>query len=172
MKRFFWIAAILVFCFAGCNNGNVVSVHKDKFPSFLAGEWKSDDDKWAFTFEPDGSISTFRHFFISIPIKVEEGGAYEELKENSYGIYVLGPCFAEYNSQKRILNVEINIAHFEVVLPIGTGEGSMKDTFRGIVSEDGMLWNAEWINYAEFVDAEKPDPNSITPEPLVFRHIK
>lgn len=139
------------------------------FPEYLVGVWEADKFHWGFKFEPDGSISKLIHT-LGTPINVDEGGFYEEGPEDSYGIYVLGPCEASYDRQTRQLNVKIVLDYFRMVLPFDVLEGRSEDYFKGQISEDGKTWNVKWRNYGWLEGAAPPDPNIIEahPQPLVF----
>lgn len=173
MKRLVILTSVCLFVFfAGCKKYAKENTDLSRFPDFLVGTWESDDDRWAFTFEADGSISSMRHCFVTVPIDIQEGGAYEQGREGAHSTYVLGPCVANYDSAEHKLTVEINIDYFEVVLPVGTFEGNMRDYFEGEVFADELVYSAKWTNYAELVGAEKPDPNTLTAEKIVFRRIE
>ena len=87
------------------NNDEFVAAlgQADPFPESLVGTWKSQTDQWQVTFGPGGSISLIRHPLVSVPIVVEQGGAYEALPEGAYGYYVLGPCETKYSAKSRNL---------------------------------------------------------------------
>lgn len=162
----------------GCQNaskgdrGVEVSIEEDRqFPKFLVGTWKADDGKWELTFDCDGSITSMRHYFVSVPIDVAEGGAYEPLSGDFYGFYALGPCQADYNPDTRELNVTIIIDYFRLELPVGVGEGTMTDRFNGPISENGRTWNVSWLNHVQFVDVDYLDPNTIAPKSLTFTKV-
>ncbi|MBW8042534.1 MAG: hypothetical protein FVQ85_21410 [Planctomycetes bacterium] len=175
MKQLLLLAGCVVVLtgFLGCQNDKKVNGTKtdgDKqFPEFLVGVWTSDQFNWVFKFERDGSISKFQHT-MGMKMNVAEGGLYEEGTEDSSGVYVLGPCEADYDPQTRQLKVMIILEHFRMELPMGVVEGSSKDYFSGPVSEDGKFWRAKWLNYGTIEGADPPDPNLIeaNPVPLIF----
>ncbi len=175
MKQLLLLAGCVVVLMGivGCQNDEKVNKTKtdgDKeFPEFLVGVWKSDQFNWGFKFERDGSISKLEHT-MGMQINVEEGGLYEEGTEGSTGVYVLGPCEADYDPQTRQLKVKIILEHFRMEIPVGVVEGNSKDYFSGPVSEDGKVWRANWLNYGWIEGADRPDPNIIeaNPVPLVF----
>ncbi|MHC4455508.1 MAG: hypothetical protein ACYS0I_00210 [Planctomycetota bacterium] len=164
--------------FCGCQNaggggrGAEVKVEEEEhFPKFLVGTWKTDDGKWELTFDYDGSITSMRHYFVSIPIDVAEGGVYEPLGGDFYGFYILGPCQADYNPDTRELNVRIIIDYFRLEVPAGVSEGTMTDRFDGPISENGRRWNVSWVNHVQFVDVDYLDPNAIPPKSLTFTKV-
>ena len=142
-----------------------------EFPEFLVGQWKADQYNWAFKFEPDGSISSIVHNIWALEIDLDEGGFYTEgPDENSYAVFIMGPCEADYNPATRELSVKIIMDRYEIKLPVGSLEGRSEDYFDGPVSKDGMKWNVRWREYGYLEDATPPDVNYIDahPEPLVF----
>ena len=144
MKQLLLLAGcvvVLTGCFGCQNDKKVIKTKTDddkQFPEFLVGIWQSDQFNWGFKFERDGSISKLKHT-MGMMINVEEGGLYEEGTEGSTGVYVLGPCEADYEPQTRQLKVTIILDHFRMELPVGVLEGNSKDYFSGPVSEDDQV---------------------------------
>jgi hypothetical protein len=168
-----------VFCLsglAGCQNGgkgsDATTGANEQFPKFLVGTWRDNSDRWELTINSSGSVTSMRHPFISVPVDITRGDAYEEGRDGAHSVYILGPCTARYDRQKRELDVVINIDNFEIVLPIGTAEGKMVEYLKGPVSKDGLTWMAQWVNYVEMAGVEKPDLDSISPEPVAFTKVK
>lgn len=185
MKR----SIVLVCCFvfvsalAGCQdsvnqpseNGHIVDANKPagKFPEFLVGVWEaevSEFSKWAFKFEPDGSMRRIIHVTAG-HVKLEEGGVYGNSPEgDAYYYFAMGPCEADYTPETRTLKVKIIVDHFTMKLPQGVLEGRVEDYFDGPVSEDGKFWRADWRSYGWLEGGSPPDPNLIeaNPQKLVF----
>ncbi len=144
-----------------------------EFPDFLVGVWQNDTFQWGFKFEPDGKISKLVHT-IGPPIKVEEGMYYSENPDaNGTGLFILGPCDANYNPDTKVLNVSIMLDYFRIEIPTGVIEGYSKDLFEGPVSEKELTWDADWRSYSALEGGSLPDVNEITanPEKLVFRKL-
>ena len=154
-----------------------------KFPQFLVGVWQADAFNWAFKFEPDGKISKLTHV-LGVPMKVEEGSYYEQGTENSFGLYVLGPCDTSYDPKSKVLKVSVVLEYFRMEFPTaGSIEGSEKDLFEGPVSANplrrgrtaakDLFWNVKWRSYSNIEGASPPDVNEIdaNPENLVFRKL-
>jgi hypothetical protein len=120
------------------------------FPELLVGIWKSNDTKWILTFEPDGSISRFRHGS-GIEFEVDEGGLVDEWAPGVQAFYALGPCQARYEPEKRELSVTITIQHYVFSFPDGTIEGNNLDQLTGPVSQDGDIWTPTWTSSIELV---------------------
>jgi hypothetical protein len=175
----FLYVLLLLSVFPGCSgtaktNNHLVSGQDNdsKFPAFLVGTWQAEDIKnnikWQFTFDPNGSIVTMKHYFISTPITVADGGTYEQLKDTSSGTYVLGPQEVIYDHSKRQLKVIITIDYFYLNLPIGIIEGTMLDRLEGLVLPDGKKWEADWYSHIQFTEAEKVEPPTSPLKQLVF----
>ncbi len=140
------------------------------FPKFLVGVWQANDFNWGFKFEQNGKISKLIHV-LGVPIKVEEGIYYEEGRENSRFMYVLGPCDTSYDPNTGILKVSVVMDYFLMDMPpAGTLEGSEKDFFEGPVSAKDLTWNVKWRSYSTIEGESPPDVNSIdaNPQELVF----
>jgi hypothetical protein len=184
MKRLLLIIAsgvFFLFGLYGCENGRKLSSHDNDshnpsetshlFPEFLVGTWKTGKAKWVFTFEPDGSISSFNHF-IGMKFNVSEGGLSEIGRDEVTSTYFLGPCKATYNPVTRQLDVTITIEHFNIDFPDGRMTGSFVDYLSGPVSQDGKRWMVNWLSYSTIDGATPPDPNIIRPASLAFRKIQ
>ena len=147
----------------GCNN---------TFPDSLVGHWKSDTSNLEITFAPGGEIASIRHSF-GMVIDMNQGTFHEEGIDNLTADYILGPYDVIYTKKDRKLYVKIIMEYFRMELPTGILEGKIFDEFDGSVSEDGNTWNVGWKNYGNIVGADQwPDPDKVTPVPLVFRKIK
>lgn len=181
MKRILLIAAGVCFIgLCGCRQaeessssspGSLLSNKSgNRFPEFLVGTWKADRARWILTFEPDGSISSFRHF-VGMEIDVDEGGLSEKWRDGVVATYFLGPCEAVYTPATRKLDVTIIIEYFNIDFPDGQMKGSFVDYLRGPVSEDGEQWTVNWLSYCTIEGTTPPDPNEIQPRPLIFTKV-
>lgn len=167
------VPALLTCCLsvlAGCQ-GFAADKASDEFPDFLVGTWKADGKRWQITFQPGGSISSFNHQHISVPVEVERGGVYEPLRKGAFAVYSLGPCDAEYNPRTRELSVRIVIDDFYMEFPLETHEGTMSDYFTGKVSADGRTWQGKWDSRIEIPTIGPTDPNEIITKPIIFQKI-
>jgi hypothetical protein len=148
------------------------------FPESMVGVWEVvineiDDSKWGIKFEPDGSIKKIVHF-LGGPINLAEGGIDMTGPDpNTYAVFVMGPCIAEYDKDTKILKIKIVLDYYEMQLPSGNLKGRIEDYFSGPVSKDGLTWNAEWRNFGWLEGATLPDINEINanPEKLVFTKV-
>jgi hypothetical protein len=179
MKQLLLFIGCIVFLSAitGCQNGNkdaTTSVGRNsQFPEFLAGIWESQTPEynWAFKFERDGSISKIIHI-LAKEVDLNEGGVFWTGPDpGTYALFVMGPCEAQYNKRTRELKVKIILDNFQMALPQGELEGYSHDYFKGPVSADGKIWEADWLSYSQLKGSDPPDPNVISPEPITFRKI-
>jgi hypothetical protein len=167
--------------FCGCKPGQeTVSPDTDShkpqepgysFPDFIAGTWKSDKAGWMISFEPNGSISSMRHF-LGVDIDISEGGVREEWTNGVVAVYFLGPCEAVYTPKTRQLDVTITIEHFYVDFSTYRMDGSCVDYLKGPISQDGKQWKVSWLNYGKIEGAKEPDPNKIQPKFITFTKIR
>lgn len=145
---------------------------RSAFPDFMVGVWEADKYDWAFTFEPDGSISHLVHMVWALPIDIEKGGFYTEgPDEGTYAAFVMGPCETQYNANTRELRVKIVLEMFQMILPQADLEGKARDFFAGPVSEDGTIWTASWWHFGWLEGATPPDPDPPSIQ-LVFKKLK
>lgn len=161
----------------GCQNAGrgveKIVDSNEQFPEFLVGVWKADEYNWTFKFEPDGTILRLEHMLAG-KVRMEEGGSQlEGREEGSYAVFIMGPYNVNYTASTRELSVRIVLDYFRMEMPIGVLEGASDDYFKGLVSEDGKTWKADWIGYTELEGADRPDLNLIeaNPVPLVFTKI-
>lgn len=179
MMKNMQILIVFFMIFSGCGppgdspaSNNITAASKSKFPDFLIGTWRSDENKWEFTFSPDGTIVRMRHYFIDVSeIQMSDGGVHEELKGESFGVYTFGPCPVDYDPRTNELDVKISVEDFYIEIPVGVLEGRMFDHFTGKVYEDDGFWIAEWYNHSQIVDTEISEPSTKPYKQLVFRKI-
>ncbi len=139
-----------------------------EFPPFLAGTWAAEEGMWQMTFKPDGSLESIKFYFVSAPIDTAKGAA-DETGENGFdSTWKLGDNRVKYNPDTMRLEVEVKISYFKVVRPMGTFEGNMVHTFKGIVSEDHKTWDVNWVNVTEINDFPEKSTDELS---LVFKHI-
>jgi hypothetical protein len=184
MKKMFLFVP-LVFCLlfiAGCQESakkekltepNIVS--ESDFPPIMVGVWQADINdntgaQWGIKFEPDGSILKVIHSLAG-PVNLAEGGVdIIGPDPNTYGVFIIGPCTANYDKAAQVLKVKIILDYYEMQFPVGKVQGRMEDNFWGEISDDGKTWNVKWVNYTWMEEADPPDVNYINayPEELVF----
>jgi len=159
----------------GCQNAKRgVEVAVDgEFPEVMVGVWEAEVsryNKWSIKFEPDGSISKIIHA-VAGPVDIAEGGVHAEGPEdNTYYVFAMGPCEAEYTPGTRMLKVKIVVDYFIMKLPQGELEGRIEDYFEGPVSDDGRTWRVNSLSYGWLEGAAPPDVNMIeaNPDKLTF----
>lgn len=174
MKKIFLVWSLLSFFIfvAGCQDGRSsekVALNNDKkaFPEFLVGTWASDDSRWIFTFEPNGSISRMRHF-VGMIFEVEEGGLTEEGRDGIEATYVLGPCETDYDAETDQLTVNIAIDYYTIKFKDGNMEGHFDDTLTGPVSKDEKKWIVSWKSFGEIFEGNRIDKDNVVPRELSF----
>jgi hypothetical protein len=148
----------------------------EAFPQIMVGVWEAkvdDQSKWGFKFESDGSLKKIIHS-VAGPVNLESGGVYGEADNdpNSYMMFQMGPCKADYDAAAKILNVSIAVDYYRMQLPTGVIEGKIKDEFTGPVSEDGKTWKVKWWDYSWLEGAEPPDPNLVKANPFELTFYK
>lgn len=180
-----FILPICLFFITGCQEsakkekpvGTIVKADSN-FPQIMVGVWEADyaEDgyKWGVKFEPDGSIKKVIHYLAG-PVDLAEGGTYLDGQEpNTYAVFTMGPCTAEYDKESNMLKVKMILDYYEMQLPAGKLQGKMEDNFWGRISENGKTWQAKWVNYCWLEGASPPDINEINanPESLVFKKVE
>lgn len=175
------VCSVCLWGLVSCQKGDLHVENVDgsgQFPGFLVGWWKADRFGWAFKFERDGSIAYVTHIIWDLTIDVEEGGRfleglYEDTDVDTYAVFALGLCEAEYDSATRNLKVKAILDHYEIKTPVGSLEGRSDDFFEGPVSEDGKTWTVDWRSYSYMDGATLPDIDFINehPERLVFTKV-
>lgn len=140
------------------------------FPEFLVGTWESEKGRWSFTFEPDGSISHFRHGG-GMEFDVAQGGLVEQWRGGGQAVFALGPCTAEYDQINGQLKVTIIVENYLITFQNAAMEGSFHDDFSGRVFEDGAQWHAVWTSTGEVFGRSSDGPNNVTSKALVFKKV-
>ena len=147
------------------------NLDNNKFPDYLVGTWLAttkDKEKWIFTFEPEGTISKFKHF-VGMEFVVADRERVDQLRDGVEARYLLGPCTAIYNEKTRELNVTVIIESYEVKFKTGSIKGNFYDYIIGYISEDGQTWNAEWIDQNEIFGSGKSEFDK--PQAIVFKKV-
>ncbi len=183
MKRILLITAVMFFLFGFCGcqprretlppgiESLKTKESSNSFPDFLVGTWKTDEAEWMFSFEPDGTISSLRHF-LGVDIDVSEGGASEQWRKEVIAVYFLGPCEAVYTPATRQLDVMIILESFYVNFPNYQIAGNTSDYLKGPISQNGKQWRVNWLSYGVIEGAKKPDPNAIKPKIITFTKVQ
>lgn len=110
-----------------------------------------------------------KHSFIEIPFNVADGGVVVPMVQEKESTYVLGPCYATYNTDTRTLHVHIVLEFLSIELPFATIEGNMTDHFAGTVDTTRLTWQTNRINAANIADFSSPDRPNISRSKLLFR---
>ncbi|MBN2375411.1 MAG: hypothetical protein JXD22_03355 [Sedimentisphaerales bacterium] len=172
------ILSLTIFCLGsflllpGCNGTQAINSANEGFPKFLVGTWKANKNLWEFTFESDGTISSFRNSH-DVQIVVEEGGASTKVPGGSKMDFIIGPCQAKFTPQTDELAVTIVTDLFLLEFPKGEGviQGSSIDKFIGKVSRKDKTWNAKWTSSDKLTDVGQASPADAIPRDLIFTKI-
>lgn len=143
------------------------------FPESIVGLWEAEllvpAIKWAFKFEPDGSIKKIHHT-VAGDVNIDQGGVDVNGLEGSYWTFVMGPCEARFIPDTNTVKVKIIVDYFIIKIPDGEIEGRTEDYFEGPLSEDGLTWGTQWRSFSWVRGKPPPDINSVKSEsePLIF----
>lgn len=184
MKQLVLLAgfALLLSSLAGCQNANkgveVIIEGDGEFPEFVVGRWKADKRGWEFVFEPDGTISSMVHTMGRIQLKAARVTKVP-MKLGGKGIFEPGQWMVHYAPAGRELTVKISLKNFYVELGKGVLEGKSTDVFAGPVSQDGQVWQVDWVSFPYYIahTAKYPhfemfeDPNYGISNSLVFEKV-
>lgn len=143
---------------------------KNEFSEFLSGVWEIKEGKykdiWGFEFVSDGSIVKMIHGMAG-RVDLAEGGVYGGAKtDDSYYLFVMGPCGATYTSATRMLKVKIIVEHYTLKFPVDELQGRVENYLEGPVSQDSKTWNANLLNYVWLDGANPPPKETIEAHPI------
>lgn len=185
MKKIFIILCLLSVFFTGCQGPvkqkpvEVTIEGGGKFPGFLAGRWEADEGGWQFLFEPNGIISSMVHSMGRVELEPGKT-ARVPMKMGKKSIFEPGEWIVDYESATRILTVKIELKHFYTEIGTGTIKGSFSDVFIGPVSEDKLIWNANWTTFLKSTSHTPENPSvDLSTDPIygesrdiVFRKVE
>lgn len=180
MKRF--LAVFLCFfvlsCISGCHkkSESVKSVTKvsanKSLPPEVAGTWQAiegSDSPWRFVITPDGQISEATVMWY----EVVRPNQTTEFSMPDCPSYLTGGDFAvEYQPAGRELSVSIELKDIHICLQGGVIDGNSLDTFVGKVSEDGKLWQADWLTLYDYGPDLPQGPNDVQMPSLIFEKVE
>jgi hypothetical protein len=170
MKQLLFLlgCAILLSALAGCqspvaNNSGVEVFVKDggKFPQFLSGVWKADNQKWQIVFGPNGAILSAITPLAMVEVRPNQTTEAQGPKGEP-GFFEAGNFRIYYDPQSREFSVNIKIKQFylERVLEWNAIlKGSWEYFLVGDISEDGKTWACDVFSSPDITVLE-PDPNS------------
>ncbi|HML76498.1 MAG TPA: hypothetical protein PKB02_18545 [Anaerohalosphaeraceae bacterium] len=134
----------------GPKNLYVTIENGSAFPEYLVGTWiQEGDQKRAFTFTSDGKLESIVLGLGQVKLKPGQVTTIS-LKNDGQGVFYPGVWTASYDSKTRQLGIEINIDSFKMQMGQQIVEGKMKELFIGTISEDGTMWNAQYICFPEY----------------------
>jgi hypothetical protein len=184
LKSFNLCLVSLVLCLsvAGCQESSQTNNQSKKYkvPKTMVGVWEAkavDNEistaKWAFKIESDGSIRKLNHI-VAGRIDMRTGGYEVEGPDpGTFAAFTMGPCETSYSDSNGIFVVRIVLDGFTMKLPQGELSGQSDDYFKGKVSKDGKVWQADWYSYSSLDGGSLPDVNEINanPVPLTFHKL-
>ena len=158
MKRLLCVSVVFLSTglagISGCDshnkNGVEVSVKGGgPFPAYLAGTWKCEKEELEIDFKADGTISA-----AALPMgkrKLQPGKTLDVNEGPQYkAVFEPGIWNVRYEPVERVLSVDLPLDHFRVENELGVIEGKSRDLFSGPVSQDGLVWNADWYCFPEY----------------------
>jgi len=149
----------------------VVGQSKETFPSFAAGTWQQRDGTWKIVIEPNGVVSS-----VVIPLMETEVKPHHttevEMRDGSTSTFTGGDFVAECNPITRELSVIAETKEFNIRFLDNRLDGNRLDSFSGPVSEDGEVWEPNWIEVFDYGPNFPQDENDIYPEPVVFDKVE
>ncbi len=187
MKRFLllFFGITIFFLPGGCQDtakksAEIIIEDGNHFPEFLVGKWKAEGKSgWEIVFEENGEISSIVHFFGQVELKPSEVQTFPMKKEGK-SIYEPSEWIVNYDSANNVLTVEIGLKYFYSEVGTGIVKGSCSDIFTGTVSEDELIWKANWTIFLN-ATAQTPendltdlsnDPDYGESHDIIFKKVK
>ena len=140
-------------------------------PLELAGAWQARESTWKIVLSPDGTVSSavFPTGIVEIrPNKTTK----VQMKDSQFSTYRAGDCPVEYTPATRELFVTVKMEEIHIRYLDNAIDGNSVDRFFGPVSQDGKVWNAEWINVFDYGPRFPQDANDIYAQPLIFDKVE
>lgn len=175
MRRLVVLAecAIVLLWISGCQgpqestSGN----QKTPLPPEIAGTWKARESPWKIVLNPDGTVSSAVISLGQVEVKPNQTTKVK-MKDGQFSTYKTGDCVVDYTPATRDLFVSVEVEEMHIVYMDNVIDGNSIDRFVGLVSEDGKVWTADWINVFDYGPRFPQDPNDIYAEPLIFDKIE
>ncbi|MBN2514199.1 MAG: hypothetical protein JXB18_14770 [Sedimentisphaerales bacterium] len=177
------LLSLIGFCFlAGCQIGQPknavkVFVNEDgKFPSFLVGRWVSNNEDWEFTFDEEGVITSAMISMGRVTI-IPGQTTTVPMRMGGKGVYEPGEWTVTYTPSNHQLAVEVEMKQIRAEMGTHILEGSSRDIFVGVVSEEKNEWIADWVSIPHYT-AFVPEPHELPVDPednaaeIVFKKAK
>ena len=147
----------------GCQENAVRKAEKS-----IIGTWQSEGDSpWRLVFSKKGTFKTIYRFDSIVMDIAAEGLTVDAPEQGVFANYVFGPCQWSYDGKAGILNVKLIIDDVYMKAGDAVLEGSLVDTFKGPLSEDGKTWTAYWVGITQWHDGV---PDQVTADTTVVFH--
>ena len=167
------VLATFLFIFGGCDQTSKTTetIPEGTIPLFATGTWQQRDGVFKIVIEPNGVVSS-----IIIPVGTAEVRPNQttemEMKDGSISTFTGGDFFADCNPITRELTVVVETREFHVRFLDNRLDGNRVDSLSGSVSDDGKVWEPNWIEIFDYGPGFPQDENDILyPQPLVFDKI-
>lgn len=179
MKRLAVLSAItgisLFLASCGCPAGKPARRQPvQPLPPDVAGLWKAVDEPWQIELSMDGTV-------VSAVIPMTEAVIWPnqvttvEMLDGSKSTLKAGDCPVEYDPQTRELLVTIAMKAIHIRFVEERIDGNSTDTFVGSVSDDGSIWNTDWMSFFDYgprFPQDQNDVNNVYQGPLIFEKVK
>ena len=155
----------------GCGESRVTRPGgKVLLPAEVAGTWQARGNAWKIVLTEDGHVAS-----ATIPlgnVEVRPGKTTKvEMADSGISTYKAGRCDVAYDPQIRELRVEVIVDQVSIAFMSERIAGNTKDVFIGPVSEDGKVWEADWLSFFNLGERFPMDPNAVG-EGLVFDKVE
>jgi len=165
---------------AGTTGMDVIIKGQEKFPSWLVGRWKEDEDGWEFVFESNGELSSIVHTLGRV--RMEPGKVTRvPMKKGGKSIFEPGQWSVYLDADSGKITISIVLEHFYAELGDGTIEGDSRNVFTGQIPPPGsQSWVLEWTCFRNCRAHTKEYPNFDlstdpvygAPDTLVFQKVE
>lgn len=145
----------------------VVGQSAEAFPSFAAGTWQQRDGVWKIVVEPNGVVSSIILPLGTVVVRPNRTSELK-MKDGSVSTIVGGDFVSECEPTTRELQVYIETKEIHIRFLDHRMNGNRLDSFCGPVSEDGKVWEPNWIEIFDYGPEMPQDVNEIYPEPIIF----
>ena len=176
MKRLLVLCVCAVFTFypAGCRNETkaVEPAKKVKsfFPASLAGMWKSTDSQWTIVLSPEGTLSYAVIPRLGATIRPNQTTKIE-MFDGTFTTFGVGDCPVDYDPVTGELSAVLYVEKLHSETGGVIEDGYMKDIFSGRVSNDGKLWNPDWMEFFDYGNGLTQPPDTTYMGQLPFEKV-
>lgn len=160
--------AAVFFCFwlicgwlSGCEKPEqITSVGRVRLPAGVAGTWQARDNVWRIVLTESGQVDSAVIPLGEVEIKPNKTTKVQ-MDDGRYSTYKAGDCTIEYDAALRELVVAIEMEEIQILFMDNRITGNTKDVFIGTVSEDGKVWETDWLNWFDLGERFPMDPEGV-----------